>query len=166
MWSSHVLIWICPTGQCVRISIHGAPMCFLSSVSLLNLSTLFWEGTHHPPMHTQTHTFWHTYTQRGQAKMWKRKFTYSLCFLFWCSLLLKLSLNFPKGFLFSAVFSSLSSHKDLVHSLPAFTYGTRAVEGGTESTLAQPAAPSFSGDFPRPSTDLCFVVTISENTQV
>lgn len=139
------------------------PMGFLSSVSLLNLLPVLRENP--SPLYAHTDTHFLTHKEDG-LKYGKRKFTYSLCFLLWCSLLLQLSLNFPKVFLFSAVFSSLSSHKDLVHSLPAFTYGIRAAEGGTESTLAQPAAPSFSGDFPRPSTDLCFVVTISENTQV
>uniref|UniRef100_A0A7N8X8M4 Tankyrase 1 binding protein 1 n=1 Tax=Mastacembelus armatus TaxID=205130 RepID=A0A7N8X8M4_9TELE len=53
-----------------------------------------------------------------------------------------------------------------VHSLPAFTNGKRAEWGGTESTLAQPAAPSLPRDFPYSSTDLRFVVMFCKVSQV
>lgn len=87
----------------------------------LNLSTQFWKRACHPPSlpHTQTHSLAHIRTQRGRSNPETRKFTSTVC-------------------VFSAASFAFSSHKDLAHSLPAFTYGMRPAEGGTESTLAQP----------------------------
>lgn len=120
------------------------------SVSPLNLSTPFWNSLSTPLLA-------HIHTKGGRAKPRTRN-VHSLSHL-----VLKLSLNFPKVFLFfSAVPSACSSHKDPVHSPASFTYWGKE-RGGAESTLAQPAAPSFPRVFPHPSTDLRFVLDVLWN---
>ncbi len=116
----HVLIWIWSTGQRVRMPIHGAPLSL--SPSLYSVSPPRSERARHPPYththtHTHTHTFWRTYTQKRMGYTTDEKVHISSLSVVLCSLSFKLSLNFPKVFLFSAVPCALSSHKDLVHSV-------------------------------------------------
>lgn len=64
------------------------------------------------PLHTQTHFVAHIHTKEGWATEQIRKL--SILSVSQCSLLLKLSLNFPPN---SSCFLLCFSHKDLLHSV-------------------------------------------------
>lgn len=89
------------------------------------------DRAHHPLLHTLSDT--HTVHTKEDGLIHRQE----------------MSAVIPIAQMFSAlstslpVLSAFPSHNDLLHSLPVFTYGKRAAGGGTESTLAQPAAPSF-----------------------
>lgn len=154
MWSSCPLLDLVNRAACQNDHTGCPSICLCLSTQSL-----------HPvlrepitPLHTQTctHTLWHTYTQKKDGLQHRKE----SCPFFQsssapcCSNFLS---TFPQTL---PVFCSASLTKTCFIQSPAFTYGKRAAEGGTESTLAQPAAPSlplgFSTSEHRPL--LCFDV--------
>lgn len=159
------------TGQRVRITIHGAPLSLSLSLSLYSVSPpSFFLDSPSPP-YTHIHTLSGTHThKRGWAKPHEDKKVHMSTVHSFTPLVLPVAQTFSQLSKSLPVFrcSLLPSPLTEIWFIqwPAFTYGKRAVEGGTDSTLAQPAAPSSPWDFPKPSTDLRFVLTFSEITQV
>lgn len=83
------------------MTIHGAPCLLSFSVSVSqSLHPVLRKPVIPPPSHTNTLSG----TQRGRSNPETRKFTSTVC-------------------VFSAASFAFSSHKNLAHSLPAFTYG-------------------------------------------
>lgn len=148
--------------QHVRMTIHGAPICshFLS----LNLSTLFLENEPiTPPQHT--HTFQHT---KEDGLVHRQESSHVCCPFFHPVIPVAQMFSQPSTSL--PVFCSLCLFR-LTKTwfiqrlqLPTGREQWREVQKAPWPSL--PHLPSFPRDFPHPSTDLRFVLTCFEITQV
>lgn len=111
----------------------------------LNLSTLFWERACHPPSLTHKHTLAHK--EDGLIQRQESSRLLSVCFL-----LLHLPFPLIKTW--------------LIHCLHLPTDETGRGRYRKHLGPARPHLSYFPRDFPHPSTDLRFVLTFCEITQV
>lgn len=140
------------------MTIHGAPLSV--SVSLLSLSTPFWESPSPPYTHKHAHTLCGTHTHKrrmGYSTEKKVVHSFSHPVLPVAQTFSQLS---PKLFLFSALLLSQRPASFSHLHLPTGREQRREVQKAPWPSL--PHLPS-RWDFPHPSTDLCFVLTFDWN---
>lgn len=132
----HVLIWIWSTGQRVRMSIHGAPLC----LSLYSASLPSFERACHP-LHTHTLSGTHKTHTKEEGLNLGRESSHVHCPVFQSSSPVPVVL-YLSTFQFSAVPSALSSHKDLVYSATCI-YLREESRGGRYGKHLGPACCTF-----------------------
>lgn len=142
----HALFWVSPAEQDVRMTIHGAPCLLSFSVSVSqSLHPVLRESLSSPLPHTQTHSLAHK--EDGLIQRQESSRLLSLCFLL-------LHLPFPL------------TKTWLIHCLHLPTDETGRGRYRKHLGPARPHLSYFPRDFPHPSTDLRFVLTFCEITQV